>query len=196
MILKNNFCFYEQGLDKDSVQEILGICDNIALEDATMGQSQETNKNYRDCLISFIDNHRIYEIITPFINKANVYNEWNFEIKCHETCQYTVYNKSQFYDYHADCTDSPYTNHLNPNFNGMMRKISMTLQLSDPESYDGGDFYVKYIQNGDVVEEKLEHAKSLGSIIVFPSFLHHKVTPVTKGTRKSLVCWTLGYPFK
>lgn len=45
-------------------------------------------------------------------------------------------------------------------------------------------------------EEKVDDAKELGTIIIFPSFVYHQVTPITKGTRKSLVNWSLGFPFK
>jgi PKHD-type hydroxylase len=72
----------------------------------------------------------------------------------------------------------------------------MTLQLTDSSEYNGGDFYVKYFDNGKEKEHKIKDAKEKGTLIVFPSSLLHRVTPITKGTRKSLVCWTLGFPFK
>ena len=80
----------------------------------------------------------------------------------------------------------------------------MTISLSHPEEYEGGNFEVD-LRNSTDYDNKIDrkHSKRLvteirprGSIIVFPSFVWHRVTPVTKGTRHSLVCWSLGYPFK
>ena len=72
----------------------------------------------------------------------------------------------------------------------------MTIQLSDPSEYEGGDFCFQWLTTKGVHEEKVDEAKKLGTIIVFPSYIWHTVKPITKGTRKSLVCWQLGKPFK
>lgn len=196
MELKHQYCYFENALDKDKVQEIIDICSEMPLENGEVCDTDNPlNKKTRDCQVSFIDDERIYQTLTPFINTANISSDWNFSIICHEPCQYTIYNKSQFYGYHSDCLKEPYHNHHNPHYNGMLRKLSMTLQLTDPSEYDGGDFYFKYLEDNEVIEEKVDKAKGLGTMIIFPSFVKHQVTPVTRGTRKSLVCWTLGYPF-
>ena len=71
----------------------------------------------------------------------------------------------------------------------------MTINLTDASTYDGGDLMFDFGENegGKVTASE---AREQGSIIVFPSFLHHCVSPVTRGTRYSLVNWTLGRPFK
>jgi PKHD-type hydroxylase len=73
---------------------------------------------------------------------------------------------------------------------GSLRKISVVIQLSDPTEYEGGELQV---MNGE--EPYRVCNKEKGSLIMFPSFLLHRVTPVTKGCRRSLVLWISGPPF-
>ncbi len=99
------------------------------------------------------------------------------------------YSKGCFYDYHADgdgvtTYDAPENNWTN----GKTRKLSMSILLN--EDYEGGDF--KFY--GD--KETALKEKTKGSILVFPSYMVHKVNPITKGTRYSLVAWFVGEPFK
>tara|TARA_E500000318_G_C3545152_1_gene206325 strand:+ start:624 stop:1535 length:912 start_codon:yes stop_codon:yes gene_type:complete len=80
---------------------------------------------------------------------------------------------------------------------GKVRKLSMTLNLTEPTDYTGGD--LKFDFGPHAGRGRFKTCKEIrprGSIIIFPSFLHHQVTPVTKGTRYSLVIWSLGKPFK
>lgn len=73
------------------------------------------------------------------------------------------------------------------------RKLSLTVQLSDPSEYEGGDFHIWY---GGDEGHFITMPKEKGTVLIFPSFLMHRVTPVTKGTRKALVFWTGGEPYK
>ena len=80
---------------------------------------------------------------------------------------------------------------------GKVRKISMTLNLTDPKSYEGGN--LKFDLGPHVKGDRLkvcDDSRSQGSLIVFPSFTYHCVTPVTSGTRYSLVLWLLGKPWQ
>jgi len=101
---------------------------------------------------------------------------FNFEVDYFEALQLARYEEGQFYDWHLD---------LGPGHMGN-RKLGITLQLSDPDSYEGGDLVCD--DNG----REFVAPRELGSVTVFPSFLKHKVTPVTKGTRFSLVVWASG----
>jgi PKHD-type hydroxylase len=67
------------------------------------------------------------------------------------------------------------------------RKLSMSVQLSEPDDYEGGDL---------VIDNQHECPRKMGTTVVFSSFITHKVTPVTKGKRYSLVVWLYGPPFK
>ena len=80
---------------------------------------------------------------------------------------------------------------------GKVRKISMTLNLTDPTSYEGGN--LKFDLGPHVEGDRLkvlDDSRLQGSLIVFPSFTYHCVTPVTSGTRYSLVLWLLGKPWQ
>ena len=108
---------------------------------------------------------------------------WRYDINgFHEHLQYTVYDGSgTHYDWHVDnnmLTDLP------------PRKLSMSVQLSDPDDYDGGGLE---ISDGQIVEATDARGSS---VIVFPSYRVHRVTPVTEGVRRSLVVWANGPPFR
>jgi PKHD-type hydroxylase len=85
---------------------------------------------------------------------------------------------------------------------GKIRKLSMTCQLTDGSEYEGGELEFDFRNYDPHMREEAKHLKQAkeilpkGSIIVFPSFVWHRVKPVTKGVRYSLVMWNLGYPFK
>ena len=77
-----------------------------------------------------------------------------------------------------------------------MRKLSMIIPLVDGNEYEGGDFEINLNNpENDNNIVSIKEAKIKGTIIVFPSFVWHRVTPVTSGTRYSLVIWNLGKPF-
>ena len=110
--------------------------------------------------------------------EANVDMKWNFDLMGFgDTLQYTQYfgeNKGH-YSWHADI--GPGVSH---------RKLSIIIQLSDEEDYEGGDVEIK------IGTRDLTLPKKKGGVIVFPSFLLHRVLPLTEGNRKSLVAWISG----
>jgi PKHD-type hydroxylase len=80
---------------------------------------------------------------------------------------------------------------------GKTRKLSVTISLSDPSTYKGGNLKFDLGPHADGKRYHLcKEIRPRGSIIVFPSHVYHQVTPVTQGTRYSLVAWNLGKPFK
>ena len=108
----------------------------------------------------------------------------------------TLYNKNQFYDWHQDSFPNPYSHdHKNLNLRGKTRKLSMTLQLSDSKEYTGGELEFSLLtpKNKQYIETVKNTKK--GTLIVFPSFVWHRVRPVKKGTRYSLVNWSCGLPW-
>jgi len=124
------------------------------------------------------------------MESANESAGWKYEIAAAESTQLTRYKETGYYTWHADGIGSHnevYNNPDNKFRHGNTRKLSMSIILND--DFEGGDFEIFK------VEPPLPKLKE-GSIIVFPSFLHHRVTPVTEGTRYSLVSWFIGSPFK
>jgi|TARA_R100001440_G_scaffold12492_2_gene22269 PKHD-type hydroxylase len=155
-------------------------------------------KKQRDSNIVWLNDKWLYDEITPFFHMANQNAGWNFQIDYFESMQFTKYKLNQFYDWHQDPMPVPYNSPHDPNFHGKIRKISGIVQLSDPKDYKGGELEIQPRMHADpthVIQTK-KHFKPRGSIIIFPSHLWHRVKPVTKGTRYSLVIWSLGYPFR
>ena len=109
--------------------------------------------------------------------------------------QYAKYDKGHYFGWHTDQSPKPFISE-NKNLNNKTRKISLTLQLTDPSEYNGGDFEFKWFSGGKELIETTNDLKGMGTLILFPSYIWHQVTPITKGTRESLVNWSVGYPFK
>jgi PKHD-type hydroxylase len=89
-----------------------------------------------------------------------------------------------------DAPSSFHGPHIDKMLNGPVRKLSLTIQLSSPEDYEGGELDLKFSDETEFM------TKEQGKMIVFPSYVVHEVRPVTKGTRYSLVAWVTGKPFK
>lgn len=95
----------------------------------------------------------------------------------------------QLSNYHEG-NQGTYKLHQDLTSEGASRKLSVVLQLSDPVDYEGGNLQLL------LSKEPVNMSKNRGSIVVFPTWTLHQVTPVTKGTRQSLVSWVTGPPFK
>ena len=166
-----------------------------------LNQKQIKNlKQKRDSNIVWMSDRWIYKEIQPYIHQANLSAGWNFEWSFSEACQFTKYEKGQFYDWHCDSWDKPYLRD-NPNSpdHGKIRKLSVTVSLSDPKEYKGGELEFDFRNKDPDKKPQIRKCTEIlpkGSLVVFPSFVWHRVCPVKKGERKSLVIWNLGWPFK
>jgi PKHD-type hydroxylase len=126
----------------------------------------------------------MYKVIENQISKVNL-NHFMFDgIRLTEPAQFTEYPKGGFYDWHMDL------NAFGQNGEQPIRKISMTCLLSDPSEFTGGD--LMFSDSGKQEPFKLKQ----GQAMFFASFMQHKVAPVKKGIRRSLVMWFGGPPFK
>ena len=131
--------------------------------------------------IPFKEMGHMYQDLNKFIQKCNE-NHFGFgDIRITENAQFTEYPVGGFYDWHMDCDTN--MAHEPP-----VRKISMTLLLNDPSEFEGGDLEI--MSPGKYAPLKQGHA------IVFASFLNHRVNPVKRGMRQSLVVWFGGKPFR
>jgi PKHD-type hydroxylase len=212
MNLQNYYYYFQNALTPRFCDELIkyGISQQEQLA-LTGGQTEKVNKGKplddkdivdlkkkRDSNIVWLNDRWIYKEIQPFIHQANRLAGWNFDWSFSESCQFTKYKLNQFYDWHADAWESTYDNPSNPDTHGKIRKLSVTCSLSAPEDYEGGELEFDF-RNTDPDKQsvrKCAEIKPRGSIVVFPSFVWHRVKPVTKGTRYSLVIWNLGYPYK
>jgi PKHD-type hydroxylase len=131
--------------------------------------------------IPFKKTPEMYKDIEKIMKTTNG-NHFGFDgMTITEMAQYTEYPEGGFYDWHTD-------NDVNFAHEPPVRKISMTLLLSPENEFEGGD--LELMKEGKVAKLKQGHA------IFFASFIRHRVTPVIKGNRKSLVMWFGGTPFK
>ena len=144
--------------------------------------------------VAWCNDQWLYDIIWPFMERANQEAGWRFNIKAGETCQITRYKKGGFYSFHTDGQGdhlSAYNNPQNAFMHGHVRKLSMSVMLND--NFDGGAFEFASYGKEKCTITPIE--ATAGSVIVFLSSMEHRVAPVTKGTRYSVVCWFLGPPF-
>jgi PKHD-type hydroxylase len=151
----------------------------------------------RDSNIVWMSDRWIYKEIQPYVHQANANAGWNFDWDFSEACQFTIYKKGQYYDWHCDSWDKPYMEE-GPT-KGKIRKLSVTVTLTDPKEYKGGELEFDFRNLDPDKKPNIRTCTEIlpkGSLVVFPSFVWHRVKPVTKGERNSLVIWNLGYPFK
>ena len=123
----------------------------------------------------------MYKTLEKVMKQTNG-NHFGFDgMQITEMAQYTEYPEGGFYDWHTD-------NDVNMQNEPPVRKISMTCLLSPEHEFEGGD--LELMTEGKAAKLKQGHA------IFFASFVRHRVAPVTKGVRRSLVMWFGGTPFK
>lgn len=183
--------YWSETLGNDVIDNLIQIGETYPLSTAALGFNGETKNNthrsseIRWIPISFNQNQFVKEILWHYASEANK-NAFGFHIDSILDVQYTTYRADQEgkYDWHID------TFWANPT--SYDRKISVVVQLTDPVEYEGGDFQL----DPQYEQPSAELIKKKGSIIVFPSFIAHRVTPVTAGVRRSLVTWVQGPKFK
>ena len=195
-VLPERWCDYvlQSGLKNN--RSIAFIGDKGDKHNHSKEELQELKK-IRNSDIAWLDQQWIYREIHPFIDAANENAGWNFQWDWTETAQFTEYKPGQFYGWHQDSLNQSYKN-KEDNYNGKMRKLSCSILLNNSDEYEGGHLQFKMLSGNDAdstVITATETSKK-GSIIIFPSFNWHQVTPVTRGTRYSLVMWNLGEPWR
>ena len=156
-------------------------------------------KKKRNSDIVWMSDRWVYREIQPYVHQANANAGWNFNWDFSESCQFTKYKKGQYYDWHCDSWDSVYNRPDDMGLHGKTRKLSVTCSLSDPKDYKGGELEFDFRNLDPDKPRKPVKCKEIlpkGSLVVFPSFVWHRVCPVKSGERNSLVIWNLGYPFK
>ena len=164
-----------------------------------LNQSQIKDlKKKRDSDIVWMSDRWIYNEIQPYVRLANERAGWNFQWDWAEAMQFTKYTKGQYYDWHCDGWDRPYMREGDPS-HGKIRKLSVTLTLSDPKDYKGGELEFDFRNMDPDKKPNIRKCKEIlpkGSLVVFPGFVWHRVCPVKKGSRYSLVIWNLGWPYR
>ena len=152
------------------------------------------NTKMRISDVAFCNEQWLYDLIFPFMQRANYEAGWRYDVPNAESSQITRYQKGEFYNFHTDGKGdhmSAYDRPENKFLHGKVRKLSMSIMLND--NFEGGAFEFASYSGKKCTITPIE-AKA-GSIIVFPSSMEHRVAPITKGIRYSVVTWFLGPPF-
>lgn len=185
--LKHNYSeyVYYQGLFlPHEVNQITNLWKDNKTIKATISGADTYDDELRKSSVMFIDNTKenewLYNKLAGLTVNCNNERYWFDILGFHHELQLTKYVEGDFFDWHLDFGAGEIS----------ARKLSVTMQLSDPDDYEGGD--LQFMINQKIVNAPREK----GTIIIFPSFINHRVTPITKGVRQSIVGWVSGPPYR
>jgi PKHD-type hydroxylase len=182
----DNFYVFPGAFSDEEINEIIRLSNELQSETGTIsGSNLVVEKEIRSSRVKWFqrDDPRygwLYKKLAMLAAKANQIM-WNFSIS-------SLSENIQFTEYHAE-EEGHYSAHIDVGSSAAFRKISMTVQLSDEKDYEGGD--LQFLITDDFVSA----TRQKGTTIVFPSYLVHRVLPVSRGCRRSLVLWVSGMPF-
>ena len=191
--LKDNFYYYPNACGTKFCNDVVRFSRTIKKKKALTGNGVTPSYNIRKSKVAWLSEKWVYNHLLKFIHDANRPDRFNFNLCGAEAIQYTRYsgqdNNKDHYDWHQDSSRSS---------SKKIRKLSLICNLTDPNDFEGGDLFLNFPKpNPNFTEQhQLHFMKKQGAIVIFPSFLWHKVAPVTKGIRHSLVCGMNGEYFK
>ena len=175
-----SYAYWEKAFTPEECKKIIKIAKNKGL---VKGQTKDKS-NARSSEITWLfaddDLAWVYRRITDIVLNLN---KRFFEFELHglnEGLQFTNYK----------APSDKYGKHTDRALDMIVRKLSLSIQLTDPKEYEGGELYLYEDEKGTVMK------KGQGDLVLFPSFILHEVKPVTKGERNSLVTWVTGKQFK
>ncbi len=207
------FYVFPRAVSKKECRRLLKYCiKNTKYQDASVinkgytdsdpvmsGDRARLDPDIRKTDIGFITDkdNMVNKIAWHFLREANKI-QFNYKLEYFQPVQFARYRNGGHYDWHQDASGQ------NPH--GESRKLSMTFCLTDPKDYEGGElqFYggdrpmedMELPDGTKIPAEQIQQdIRDQGSVIVFDSRDFHRVTPCTKGTRYSIVCWTVGPNF-
>lgn len=181
------YYWFKEGFSKTEIDIILENIENLPFQEARVAANTEGDSLHqtRKSEIKWIPQNShykwIYDRLAKLIIEAND-ALWQFDLTgIFDAIQFTVYREGGgHYDWHLDIGPRELS----------WRKISLTIQMSEDEDYEGGE--LEFMRSAR--PEKAPRGK--GAVVVFPSYLLHRITPLTKGTRKSMVLWIGGGRYK
>jgi PKHD-type hydroxylase len=182
--MKNIWEVWTAAFSPEACQAIIARGQLYAPQQSTIGfeGSTRADPSYRTSVVRWLDVHAEQQIVEPVMRLVHSSNRTNFGIEIDRPfeLQFTEYHGTAQgkYDWHQDVwleSDRSFD-----------RKLSVVVQLSDPGEYEGGAFEFFGIASPEAA------FAPQGSMLIFPSWLQHRVKPVTKGLRRSLVSWVEG----
>lgn len=186
------FYWFNNGFSPEELNKIYTDLETVPFERATtIGGDGTTNieNSVRRSNIKWIPKTEqwdwLYQRLMEYASEAND-TLWHFDlVSSPEMIQYTEYDANELghYDWHQD---------IGPGL-ASHRKVSLTVQLSGANDYEGGHLQ---IWQGGTLESALISPRGAGNVVIFPSYMPHRVSPVTKGIRRSFVLWVGGAHYK
>lgn len=178
------FIWYEHFFFPGEVEIINGHWLPEAESKATLSGAQSYDEDLRLSSVIFLEptaqNDWIYKKLGMIAAQCNA-ERFGFDLYgFYQELQLTQYEEGNFFEWHMDFGAGEIS----------ARKLSITVQLTDPDEYEGGD--LQFMINNKIVDAP----RGKGTVIVFPSFVMHRVTPVRKGVRRSIVGWVSGPPYR
>jgi PKHD-type hydroxylase len=180
--VKNSYAFWEQAFTEEECNFITEIGKSKTLVKGPVINSQYKNtRNSKISWLSPLDNiNFVYERLTNIIIDLNS-RYFKFDLYgINENIQFTNYKSPQ----------GKFEKHIDSELNLPIRKLSVSIQLTNPKNYEGGDLILHTGTQG------IKMKKEQGTLVIFPSYTLHEVTPIIKGERNSLVIWVTGPNFK
>jgi PKHD-type hydroxylase len=181
---QENWAFFKNAFSPEECKKIIEIGNGLDLFEAKVGNEVVKNENVRKSQIAWMtatkETEWIFRRLTDVVMGLNdqffKFNLFGFL----EGIQFTKY----------DAPNGSYGKHTDKVLYSHVRKLSITVQLSDPKDYEGGDLLFHFDDKPKAAD------KEIGKLFAFPSYTLHEVLPVSSGTRYSLVAWIAGEPFK
>ncbi len=178
----NRAMMYDRAFSPEECDTVIQLARQISSQDGVLDANSESYRQVRKSSVRFVD----YEpglqwVFAKLRNLALTANQaYRFEIVgFRERLQLAEYGVGDHFDWHMDMSGGATS----------LRKISISVLLSDPADFEGGD--LEFFRTPARPQDR-----SRGAAAVFPSFLPHRVAPVTRGSRFSLVAWIAGAPFR
>jgi PKHD-type hydroxylase len=189
------YYWFKKALTKGEVEKVMKLVSKLpeAKKATTLSRSNDDKDYVRSSRVKWIPKNSdfdwLYKRMIYLAEQAN--NDlWKFNLySAPEEIQYTEYHASEkgHYNWHQDIGAG----------RASLRKVSITIQMSDSDEYEGGDLEISTggDEDGGLYSSQ-RGPRGLGVGVLFPSFLMHRVSPITKGVRKSLVLWVGGEHYK
>lgn len=190
-VSEHSFVTWENAFNDEEINKLIEHCNTLKFEKASVGVGEEctTVTKIRESKVAWLEHTQdsgwIYDRMAYVARSLNG-QFYRFDLYgFSEHMQFTVYEEDSggHYTWHIDSGGGAIGN-LAP------RKLSCVLQLTDPSEYEGGELELM------TAGEPTKVIKKKGLVVAFPSYTLHRVTPITKGTRKSLVVWVTGPAFR
>tara|TARA_R110000765_G_scaffold400515_1_gene495566 strand:- start:52 stop:639 length:588 start_codon:yes stop_codon:yes gene_type:complete len=174
------YSFWNNAFSKEECQTIINIAKDKGLIKGTTMEKSDARDSKISWLYPVDEMQFVFRRVTDIVLNLNK-KYFQFDL-------FGLNEGFQFANYKAP--SGKYGKHVDRAINSSVRKLSISIQLTNPKKYKGGELYLYDDDKGTLMD------KEQGTLIMFPSYILHEVKPVTEGERNSLVSWVTGKQFK